>query len=669
MKQKMSLKDRLSSIKAAFSGTPNQSLLSMARALAPLYGEPPRRSSEEWLKMYHETPRLNNPVHQIASDCGTASFGIYDKNDIKKIKILNHPVEQLLKNPNPNPTISAYTLFYLIQVYLLLPGGESFIVKERNNLGKVTELWPIPSPWVQSIPSVSKPYYSIYPQGNMQAGIIQVIPEDMIYFKDPDVSNPYLRGIGRSNALGDDIETEEQMVKFSKRFFYNSAIPSMVGMMPGADEAVINRTEEQWSQKYGGTHNAHKTAFLSWDAKFQVLKETNKDLEFIEARRYIRDESHQFFNIPPELMGILESSNRSTISAAYFIYSKNVLLKRLKFVADVLNTQLIPDFDKNVYIEYQNIVPEDEEFNLKKSTEGLKYGALSVNQWLRTNGFEELGDKGEVIYVPLNMVPVSLNEESIPAVIPATPIVTASETIPPTKDVKKKLTLQMKDQIWHIMDKAAVKNERYFINALKKYFQSQQDRINSKLLKSTKAVDDIDWEAENKAFYDALRPLWMASLGVGFETVNEQFGFGISFDVMNPKFLKWVKENGLDRVTDINSTTKDKLRITLSDGIEAGEGIPKLRDRISEVYADAKGYRATLIARTETITTVNAGSLDTYRTAKIKRKEWLSQIDDRTREAHEKINGEIKDIDEVFSNGEMYPNEPNCRCTILPVLE
>jgi SPP1 gp7 family putative phage head morphogenesis protein len=138
---------------------------------------------------------------------------------------------------------------------------------------------------------------------------------------------------------------------------------------------------------------------------------------------------------------------------------------------------------------------------------------------------------------------------------------------------------------------------------------------------------------------------------------------------MNPKFLKWVKENGLDRVTDINNTTKEKLRITLADGIEAGEGIPHLRDRISSAYSDAKGYRSTLIARTETITTVNAGSLDTYKSAKVKQKEWLSQIDNRTRIAHVEINGEIKNIDEAFSNGEMYPNEPNCRCTILPVLE
>jgi SPP1 gp7 family putative phage head morphogenesis protein len=401
-----------------------------------------------------------------------------------------------------------------------------------------------------------------------------------------------------------------------------------------------------------------------------MLRDSTKEMDFVNARQFIADSTRQFFSIPPELFGDVRNSNRSTIESSYFLYTKNILRKELSFLTDTINRQLVPEFGNDIYFEFDECVPEDKEFELKKASEGLKNGGILVDEWRMANGWEALPNgKGQILYTPLNMIPTTLDGEMLQTNIP--PVTPPNEPPPElVKEVKKKsMTPEMKDRVWMIMDKAAQKNERSFINALKKYFQAQQDRINSKLLKSTKAVDDIDWEEENKAFYDALRPLWMASLGVGFETVNEQFGFGISFDVMNPKFLKWVKENGLDRVTDINSTTKDKLRITLADGIEAGESIPHLRDRIASVYADAKGYRSALIARTETITTVNAGSLDTYKSAKVKQKEWLSQIDNRTRIAHVEINGEIKNIDEAFSNGEMYPNEPNCRCTILPVLD
>ena len=440
----MTFADRISSIKAAFTGQPNQSLLTMAQRFSPIYGEPPRRSTTDWISLYNKSPRMN-PIHQIASDVGTSAFGIYNKGDTKKIKLIGNTIENLLKNPNPNLVITEYTLFYITMVYILLPSGEAFWLKERNGLGKVTELWPVPPGWVLEIPSIPKPYFTIYPQGNMLAVPIRVPPADIVYFKKPDVSNPYLRGIGRADGIGDEIETDEYMAKYQKRFFFNNAIPPMVGMMPGADESVINRTEEMWQQKYGGFNNSHKVAWLNWDAKLQIIKETNKDMDFIESRKYLRDVANQHFSIPPELFGILENSNRSTIDAAYYLYTKNVLRKELKFIDDTLNLQLVPDFANNIYLEHDNVVPEDDEFKLKRASEGLKNGGILVDEWRQANGWEELPNgKGQILYTPLNMIPTTLDREALQTNIPtvstsASATISATETIPPTKEVKKSL--------------------------------------------------------------------------------------------------------------------------------------------------------------------------------------------------------------------------------------
>jgi hypothetical protein len=57
-------------------------------------------------------------------------------------------------------------------------------------------------------------------------------------------------------------------------------------------------------------------------------------------------------------------------------------------------------------------------------------------------------------------------------------------------------------------------------------------------------------------------------------------------------------------------------------------------------------------------------------------KEWISYIDDKTRDSHRNIpqgvGGESVEIDGIFSNGLQYPGDPsglgeeviNCRCTI-----
>jgi HK97 family phage portal protein len=689
MNRKMTLSDRISSIKAAFTGLPNQSFINMAQRFMPVYGEPPKRSTEDWIELYNKSPRMN-PIHQIASDVATSCYGIYNENDTKKIKIKGSNSEKILKHPNSNKTITEYALFYITQVYLMLPSGEAFWIKERNGLGKVTEIWPIPPSWVNEIPSTSKDYFTIYPLGNMQAQPIYVPPYDMVYFKKPDVNNPYLRGIGRAEGIGDEIETDEYMAKYQKRYFFNDAIPPMVGMMPGADEPTISRTEESWQQKYGGFNNKHKMAWLNWDAKFQLLKETNKDMDFIESRKYLRDVSNQHFSIPPELFGILENSNRSTIDAAYYLYTKNVLRKELKFIDDTLNIQLVPELDKSVYLEHDNVVPEDDEFKLKKASEGLKNGGILVDEWRLSNGWEALPNgKGQILYTPLNMIPTTLNGETLQTNLPPREIPPIVATINLDNkpefntevteyNIKKKmLTLEHKNQLWYILDKAATKNERSFVSASKKFFQGQQDRMNNKLLKSIKSVDDVDWDNEDDLFYATLTPLWMASLVEGFETVNVTFSFGLTQDFMQPKFTEWIKEHGLDQVKDINTTTKEKLQKTLSEGIDQGESIVKLRDRISVIFTEAKTSRTEKIAKTETHNTVGAGTHETYKAANVQRRSWLTTIDGRERESHAAINGEIREIDKPFSNGLMYPGDPsgsakelvNCRCVELPELD
>ena len=54
-------------------------------------------------------------------------------------------------------------------------------------------------------------------------------------------------------------------------------------------------------------------------------------------------------------------------------------------------------------------------------------------------------------------------------------------------------------------------------------------------------------------------------------------------------------------------------------------------------------------------------------------KQWDSALDGRTRDSHRMVDGEIREIDELFSNGLLYPSDPNgqasevinCRCALL----
>ncbi|GAJ12411.1 unnamed protein product, partial [marine sediment metagenome] len=109
----------------------------------------------------------------------------------------------------------------------------------------------------------------------------------------------------------------------------------------------------------------------------------------------------------------------------------------------------------------------------------------------------------------------------------------------------------------------------------------------------------------------------------------------------------------------------------LAEGVSRGEKIPSLASRVSSVYDEAKGYRAVRIARTETIAASNQGALQAYdQSGVVEKKEWYCAIDERTCEECSAMHGEVVKLHDNFSGGvDAPPLHPDCRCTILPVLE
>jgi len=87
-----------------------------------------------------------------------------------------------------------------------------------------------------------------------------------------------------------------------------------------------------------------------------------------------------------------------------------------------------------------------------------------------------------------------------------------------------------------------------------------------------------------------------------------------------------------------------------------------------------------MIARTETMTSVNFGQQVVYESEGVKQKEWTATQDERTRPDHLDADAQVVAIDEAFTVGGQqleYPGDPrgdagnviNCRCTILPVID
>lgn len=133
--------------------------------------------------------------------------------------------------------------------------------------------------------------------------------------------------------------------------------------------------------------------------------------------------------------------------------------------------------------------------------------------------------------------------------------------------------------------------------------------------------------------------------------------------------------NGLYNALGVDlAKLKKSIAQEISRGIASSLSYADIARNISSV-SKAPLSRAKTIARTEGHRIQQTSSRDAQYAAKKKGadvlKQWDAALDGRTRDSHARVDGEIRELDEKFSNGLMFPGDPsggaaevvNCRCT------
>ena len=131
---------------------------------------------------------------------------------------------------------------------------------------------------------------------------------------------------------------------------------------------------------------------------------------------------------------------------------------------------------------------------------------------------------------------------------------------------------------------------------------------------------------------------------------------------------------------DINKL-KRSVRAEISRGIATGMTWNDVAAKMAKTFKNTEFSRAfnrsMTIARTEGHRIQIQAADHAQHKAKEKGadivKQWDATLDARTRDSHARVDGEIREIDEKFSNGLMYPGDPsgsaaevvNCRCALL----
>ena len=138
------------------------------------------------------------------------------------------------------------------------------------------------------------------------------------------------------------------------------------------------------------------------------------------------------------------------------------------------------------------------------------------------------------------------------------------------------------------------------------------------------------------------------------------------------------EEDLLTRVFIASERTLARVDRSIMDiitlGYKSGNGINSVANELTRRFDQLTTWESKRIARTEIHNAHNRGTMDKYQEFGVEYTMWIAADDERTRESHLEINGEIIRLGDTYSNGLKYPGDTdgpieewiNCRCSNAP---
>ena len=351
-----------------FSRQPSDfSLASKSFASAWLSG---RESSLPGLSMltsaYQQSSWVYACITTLAESVSAIPFRFVDSKN-SELRTVNPELVRLFDQPHPQ--LDRFQFWELIVIWLCLR-GEAFIYPISE--GRVTR---VPNSLLILCPDH---LHEITRNGELagwrySASALRIthhassvfLPEELIHIRLPNPFN-FFRGMSPLTVAYLAAQTDYAAAQFMKGTMINNADTGLIvttaeQLSPEQIEEVKAALRER--KRAAGT--ADKPLFLWGGAQVQRPTISSADMQFLENRKFNRQEICAIFKVPQELLGFTEDANRSVSESMRLNFMENriaPLCKRLEAAFE----QLIQRFGRTSYTS-PTYTPIRGEFHVKST--------------------------------------------------------------------------------------------------------------------------------------------------------------------------------------------------------------------------------------------------------------------------------------------------------------
>jgi HK97 family phage portal protein len=508
---------------------------------------------------------------------------------------------------------------------------------------------------------------------------INIPTEQLIYAKfiNPDGD----RGISPVKVVVDEILTDREAIEFNKSYFSNYG---KTGGMLIDEKGEITADQmrnlvSDFNNAHLGSGNAHKILGLPGGIKYQEAMQSMKELEFLESRRDVRDRILLVLGIHKALVGVTDSVDRAVAETAMRALWRLTLRPAAIRIQNKLNLHLFKRYFPGFTCKFDFSEIEELKTSRKdiiEEAKGLRELGYTLNEIEdRLNlGMGQIEDaRGDTALIPQLLIPFS---DYI-----------GSSTTPPVKSIEELVSKILSDEqkgvaletshnksIRRDWIKLQRKTEPRFMGKMRNFFSKELVRV----LASVNNAKQAEWNpivilANIKRITSEDKELLLSILMPLYEETSKE-AIAIAQSAINVpadgRISKEVIDKLSNRIVGVTDHTYNLIRNEVMSSYQSGETIAQLSKRIQQV-GKFNNSRARLIARTESNTIISASTHEEYVKNGVEKKRWLTAGDSDVRDTHlqNEQDGAIGMNESFSGTGEQYPQSPNCRCTIAPVVE
>jgi len=479
---------------------------------------------------------------------------------------------------------------------------------------------------------------------------------EVIWFRYPNPLDEF-SGLSPMAAARLAADYGSAAMKANKALFEHGL--HMGGMISLADKSQVmtNQQREEIEtlidKRYRGADNAHRWMVLRGALEVQGLSITPKDADYLGGLKQSLEDICRAFGVPQDLIQAGQHTYENVDAAMRAMWTQT-MRPEARMIATELTEQLLPMFPGSgdvLEFDFAEVeeLKEEETEAWTRWQQQIATGAVTINEWRADQGLDAVA-WGDVFWASSILKPITDGEPEPP---PSAPVIvetppeeakqlpageepkqlTEGETQPAEEAASEEPRLVVAPQrrgliygsdehraVWQRFATRTESQEGKVAEVVAGLFRRQEASILAKL-KASRGVradpwDDVDFKARwRKEFRVAMRPVLRDIVEEAGQQGIASLGLGLGFNVVNPKVLRFIEQRAQRFATEVNATTWDDLRKSLSQGIEAGEDMDLLAKRVERVMGDRIASSASVVARTETIGAANGGTLQGWRQA------------------------------------------------------